>query len=204
MTTKKPVIYLYPTAETIVDIHVNFQGKLKTLYPHYNAVSIEENTQHWRINVSPKGIIKDPDTQKEYSPLFWDGDYQSDFNFNEGNIIKGSKTIQFLEDTLYKLELSIRERTEFIQYWLPSMESNPWNFIYFAKNNDDYFQKTSLEVNPIPDSVIRVMMFFKPFNEKEEIIPQSFPDSPPNRSGFILVEWGGSILPLNGNNYSTQ
>ena len=49
-----------------------------------------------------------------------------------------------------------------------------------------------LEITPMPDTVIRVLMTFKglekPIDVKEQMI------NTPTRNGFTVVEWGGTEI----------
>ncbi|MBR3204526.1 hypothetical protein IKF81_02485 [Candidatus Saccharibacteria bacterium] len=49
-----------------------------------------------------------------------------------------------------------------------------------------------LEITPAPDSVVRIGMVFKPLEETIEVKEQSL--ETPIRSGFTVVEWGGTEL----------
>ena len=49
-----------------------------------------------------------------------------------------------------------------------------------------------LEISKRPDSIIRVMMEFKPLEEYIEIKEQYL--ITPERKGFVLVEWGGTKI----------
>ena len=49
-----------------------------------------------------------------------------------------------------------------------------------------------LKVTPTPDSIIRVMMDTKPLDEKITISEQQL--TSPTRTGFTVVEWGGTII----------
>ena len=54
----------------------------------------------------------------------------------------------------------------------------------------------SLNVSPVPDTVIRVYMVFMPLNEEVQIPEEQqlvWPSSV-ERTGFTVVEWGGSEL----------
>ena len=103
----------------------------------------------------------------------------------------GEDTAKFLEDALDRLGLTRREANEFIVYWLPRMESNEYNLISFQ--SEAYTDHARLEIQPEPDTVIRVFMAYKPLDHYQEIPEQSL--SAPERSGFTVVEWGGSELP---------
>ena len=83
--------------------------------------------------------------------------------------------------------LTPREYNEFIVYWLPLMEDNPYNLISFQ--TDTYTDLARLTVEPAPDTVIRVFMAWKPLDAPVEIPSQEL--TAPERTGFVLVEWGG-------------
>ena len=99
----------------------------------------------------------------------------------------GSDTAAFPEDALSKLGLTRREANEFIVYWLPLMQDNPYNLIAFQ--SDVYTQNAQLLIDPAPDTLLRVFMAWKPVDEAVEIPAQSL--SAPERNGFTVVEWGG-------------
>jgi len=44
-------------------------------------------------------------------------------------------------------------------------------------------------IDPVPDTLLRVFMAWKPVDEAVEIPAQSL--SAPARTGFTVVEWGG-------------
>ena len=50
---------------------------------------------------------------------------------SNGFCVKGKDTAVFLEGALEQLGLTRREANEFIVYWLPQMEQNPYNIISF-------------------------------------------------------------------------
>ena len=106
-----------------------------------------------------------------------------------GFCVKGSDTAEFLADILPRLGLSFREANEFIIYWLPVLEANPYNLISFPV--EEYSEAVKLTVEPEPDTVIRVYMVYKPLEEPVEIAPQEIVT--PAREGFTVVEWGGGI-----------
>ena len=101
--------------------------------------------------------------------------------------MKGSDTREFLQTTLAKLGLIPREYNEFIVYWLPKMEHNPYNFVQFV--GKEYQSAAPLTIEPKPDSVLRVFMAFKPLDSYKQVAPQTI--QPFERKGFTVVEWGG-------------
>ena len=80
-----------------------------------------------------------------------------------------------------------REYNEFIVYWLPKMQDNPYNLISFQ--SEAYTDAAKLDIDPTPDSVLRVFMAWKPLHRAQTIEPQTF--APFERNGFTVVEWGG-------------
>lgn len=78
---------------------------------------------------------------------------------SKGFCVKGKDTAAFLEGALEQLGLTRREANEFIVYWLPHMEQNPYNIISFQ--TDAYTNAAELKVSPEPDTLIRVFMAWK-------------------------------------------
>ena len=101
--------------------------------------------------------------------------------------LPGTDTAAFLEDALAQLGLTRREANEFIVYWLPQMQENPYNLIAFQ--SDRYTQAAKLTIDPPPDTLLRVFMAWKPLDKFMEIPAQSL--TAPERTGFTAVEWGG-------------
>ena len=50
-----------------------------------------------------------------------------------------------------------------------------------------------LDITPTPDTLIRVLMEYKPLDDKIDLPEQILPP-PPARTGFTVVEWGGTEL----------
>ena len=176
---EKPVIYLYPTEETEVSVKLDLDGKLTCTYPAYN--------DGWRVTASPDGTLTD-ENGREYYCLYWEGETHAQYDFSHGFCVKGEDTAAFLENVLAKIGLTEREANEFIIYWLPQMEQNPYNLIAFQ--TDAYTDAAELDITPVPDSLLRVFMAWKPLTGAIEIEPQEF--EPFERTGFTAVEWGGA------------
>ena len=73
-------------------------------------------------------------------------------------------------------------------YWLPLMQENPYNVIAFL--TDAYTEGAILDIEPAPDSLLRVFMAYYPSDVAVDIRPQTFAGFV--RQGFTVVEWGGS------------
>ena len=102
----------------------------------------------------------------------------------------GADTAAFLENALARLGLTEREANEFIIYWLPRMEGNPYNLISFQ--TDAYTDAAELTIAPAPDTLIRVFMAWKGLDQPVEVPAQEL--TTPERTGFTAVEWGGAEL----------
>ena len=177
----KPVIYLYPEEQTDISVKLNYEGELTCTYPVYS--------DGWQVSAKPNGILTDQAGQV-YNYLYWEGTQDWSYDLTEGFCVKGEDTAEFLEDTLEKLGLNRKEANEFIVYWLPLMEKNAYNLIAFQE--EEYAKRAELTINPCPDTIIRVYMTWKALEEPIEIEPQLL--QAPDRTGFTVVEWGGSEI----------
>ena len=177
----KPVIYLYPEAETEVTVRLEYKGRLTCVYPAPDLDGV------WRVTARPDGTLTDRQG-REYSYLFWEGaSGGTPPDFSRGFVIRGSDTAAFLREKLAYMGLTPREYNEFIVYWLPRMQGNPWNLIAFQGKN--YTDSAPLTVTPRPESVLRVFMAYRPLAASIVVPPQEL--TPFVRKGFTLVEWGG-------------
>ncbi|MBO5042725.1 MAG: hypothetical protein J6D87_07155 [Clostridia bacterium] len=176
----KPVIYLYPETPTEISVALTLDGRLTCTYPDYSK-GWDNFTAH------PDGTLIFPDG-KEYYCLYWEGIQAAEWDFSQGFCVKGEDTAAFLEWALAEQGLTAREANEFIIYWLPLMQENPYNVISFQ--TDSYTDGAVLEITPTPDSLLRVMMAYYPSDEAVEIAPQKLEGF--ERDGFTVVEWGGS------------
>ncbi len=180
----KPVIYLYPTTEQKINVTLGNSSNLKVTYPEYN--------NGWDVVAYPDGKIINLADNKEYSYLFWEGASDDQvYDLTTGFIVEGKNSSAFLQNTLGKIGLSPKEYNEFIVYWLPKMINNEYNLVHFA-TKEEYDDKISLNVNPKPDSMLRVFMVFKALDERAEIKAQNLTTF--NRHGFSVIEWGGTEI----------
>lgn len=178
-TDDKPVIYLYPEESTDVSVTLLLDGELTCTYPAYN--------DGWNVTAQPDGTLRDSSGQT-YNYLYWEGLGNTTYDFSSGFCVRGCETAAFLEEVLAQIGLTRREANEFIVYWLPQMEGNAYNLISFQ--SDLYTEHAQLQIDPVPDSLLRVFMAWKPVKQAVDITPQDF--SGFTRSGFTVVEWGGT------------
>ena len=175
----KPVIYLYPTEQTDVSVNLTLNGEFTCTYP--------EIGNGWQVTAQPDGTLTNLKDGREYSYLYWEGELNESYDMSQGFVVKGSDTAAFLQEKLSYMGLTPREYNEFIVYWLPLMQENPYNLITFQ--GDKYTSQAPLDIQPKPDSVLRVMMAYKPLDKPVDIPEQKLEQF--ERHGFAVVEWGG-------------
>ena len=177
----KPVLYLYPTKKTKVNISFEKPYLLTTTYPKYD--------NNWTVTAYSNGDLYDS-SNKYYYGLYWEEMGSSNIDFNEGFYVTKENAIKFLEEKTEEIGFTRRESNEFIMYWLPILEKNEKNLVYFelTEGRDKY---NKLKINPKPDSILRVAIHVKKVNKKVDIKPQKLAKF--ERVGFSVVEWGGVI-----------
>ena len=180
----KPVIYLYPTEETAINIELKNKDKITCSYPKYK--------ERWNVIANPNGDLIDTETGRNLYSLYYESEVVKDYKVeDEGFVIKGEDSAKFLEEKLAILGLKEREAEEFIIYWLPKLEANKYNYIRFA-TAEEIENNMPLEITPKPNTTIRIIMTFKglenPIQVKEQKLEQV------ERNGFVAVEWGGSEI----------
>lgn len=180
----KPIIYLYPEEDTEVTVTLGRPEHITCAYPAYG--------DGWTVTAHPDGTLTDRKTGRNLYALYWEGTRDSASGMTgEGFVVKGSDSAAFLEEKLAILGLNEREAEEFIVYWLPLMEANEYNYIRF-ETAEEIEDNMPLSLSVQPDTVIRVRMEFKAVDGDFRVTEQSL--ETPQRTGFTVVEWGGTEL----------
>lgn len=180
----KPIIYLYPTEKTEIDLKLDFNGQLETTFPKYD--------ENWDVIAEPNGQLFDKKNNRYYSSLFWDGtiDFPEEhYKYNDGFIVPKEKLTEFFIEKLEHISLNNQKTNDFIQYWLPILERNKYNFIHFLIN-EDCNEIATLNVKPKPETSIRVYMEFYGLENFINCNEQQLPKTV--RKGLTLIEWGGA------------
>lgn len=177
----KPVLYLYPEEETKVALSFEKTELLTTTYPKYK--------NNWVVTAKPNGDLYDTNG-KYYYGLYWEEKGSTYIDFSEGYYVTKEAALEFLEEKCEEIGLTRREANEFIMYWLPILEKNEKNLVYFelTQSRDNY---NKLHINPKPDSLLRMAIHVKKVDKEYKIKPQQIPKF--ERTGFVAVEWGGVI-----------
>ncbi len=185
IAVRKPVIYLHPAKTQRVQVRLELDGELTAAYP-------TPGPEGWDVIAAPDGTLIDRTTGRRSNYLFWEGTAR-DFRIDptRAHCVAGDETVPFLEDACARFTLSQTECTDFITYWLPSMVGNPYNLIEFV-DQDVYGRYARLNIEPVPDAVIRSFMVFA---RVESPVPVGAPALPQrNRGAFTVIEWGGADL----------
>ncbi len=177
----KPVLYLYPKEDTNVTVTFKNKENITVSYPKFN--------DNWNVLAKPNGDLYD-ENGKYYYGLYWEEKLNHYVDFKTGFYVDKENAIEFLEEKLSIIGLNDREKNEFIMYWLPILEKNGKNLVYFelTEERDNYSQ---LIINPEPDSILRLAIHVKKIDEYHEIEEEILPTF--KRDGFTAVEWGGVI-----------
>jgi hypothetical protein len=180
----KPVIYLYPQTTTNVTVKLPKFIHVTVSDPLYPA-------NGWNVTASSSGMLISRDDGKVYDSLYWEGtgvNYQTP---KTGFVVKGSDIASFLQTTLPRYGLNPKETADFMDFWVPKIQSVPYARISFL--TDAWSQAAPLSVSPRPQTSIRIFMDWKPLSAPISIKAPSIVT--PIRNGFTLVEWGGTLYP---------
>lgn len=177
----KPILYLYPETKTNITVNFANEDYLTTTYPKFN--------KEWNVLAYPNGDLYDSNNNYYYA-LYWEEKDYSKVDFSEGFYVSKDNAIEFLEEKLTILGLNNKERNEFIMYWLPILESNEHNLVYFELTGD-LQKQNELIIKPQPDTLIRIRMHVKKVNKETNIKEQHLVKQ--ERIGYTAIEWGGVI-----------
>ncbi|MFA6304816.1 MAG: hypothetical protein WCV73_02850 [Patescibacteria group bacterium] len=178
----KPVIYLYPEKTMDVSVWVNPTGGFTKTEPAYN--------HGWKVLAKPSGELYNYSDNKTYPYLFWEGIGLNYERPQEGFVVKKEEVKSFLENKLAQAGLIKHEYDEFIAFWLPKMQVDPYYFITFVPQ-EQFNLMAPLKVLPQPTTVIRVFMDYEGLTSPIKVKPQII--NTPVRKGFTVVEWGGQL-----------
>jgi hypothetical protein len=199
---EKPVIYAYSDKPISFDLTINPAGKFTFTYPQIN-----ENNTWAGLNIDQNGKLTDA-KGKLIPYLFWEGVNQSKaFTYKKerskwvGSVVEQKDIVAFLEKKLNELGLTSIEQTDFITYWGPRMTNYSSCFVQFLVD-EEYDQIASIKCTPAPQNCRRVYLLFTGMDNastqaqtiKQNAVEQHFTSF--DRSGFTLLEWGGSELEM--------
>ena len=205
----KPVVYLYPEKPT--NIHISFATpvSLNTQIPFYN--------DGWFVQAQPDGKLTDLQPQytdcsqingskfgseyavnacktNNYPYIYWSGkSLLNSYPKSDGGWVVEKNNLQkFMDEKLKEIGLTEKESTDMSSYWVTKMnvKNSPYYRISFLTTSQ-MNKFIPMNVNPVPDSVLRVFLDYKALSNKPSVEPQPQQFNKFTRNGFTLVEWGG-------------
>ncbi|PIY68969.1 hypothetical protein COY90_03135, partial [Candidatus Roizmanbacteria bacterium CG_4_10_14_0_8_um_filter_39_9] len=205
----KPVVYLYPEKPTAVHLSFSSPVALNTNIPTYQ--------NGWLVKASPEGTLTDLQPQytdcskidgtkfgseyavkacktNSYPYIYWTGkSVENSYPLVEGGwIVEKKNLLSFMQNKLSEMGLTDKESQDMTSYWVPKMgEKNaPYYQIGFLQTKDmNAF--IPMNINPQPDSVLRVFLDWKALSSKPTVVPVPQRLEKVSRNGFTYVEWGG-------------
>ena len=175
---KKPAIYLYPQKEIKVKVKVDVNGEITKSIPQY--------VNGWEVTASPKGKI-----DGKYDYLFYEARLNSLPQLpEEGWVVAYDELGKWFDKNLAALGLNGKEARDLKEYWIKNLKPAKY---YVIKLLDRNFidENLKLQVSPTPQTVIRLMLYFKP-TDHFDILKAPKPQKTV-RVGFTVVEWGGIV-----------
>ncbi|MGH7203639.1 MAG: hypothetical protein ACREHC_04315 [Candidatus Levyibacteriota bacterium] len=181
----KPVIYLYPTIPTSVNVQVITSGTIVVSDPHYPQGGWQNVLAYPNGNLTYNG--------KQYAELFYESSVTDFQKPDKGIIIAKNQLPEKLSSILDQLGLINNEKQEFLDFWLPKLQNLPSPYIYFSLlDTSAKAQVDKVTISPKPDTEIAFIAYFKPVSSATYGSVLHLPTKP-QRVGFVSVEWGGTI-----------
>jgi hypothetical protein len=178
----KPAIYLYPEQKTQVNVKVAPKGPFTLTIPSYP-------TSGWDVTAYPDGRIIDNSVDVEYPYLYWEASI-ADKYINEpkdGYVVTYNELPGLFNKVLPAVGLNAKESSEFSKYWLKALPQSNYYFVGVLPERE-IDTLAPLSIQPKPDSVLRVTLFFKALDQKVSVNEPSLTGF--ERKGFTVTEWG--------------
>lgn len=176
---KKPALYLYPEQTTKVEVRLAPKGSIIRSIPDYGA--------GWSISAEKNGSI-----DGKYQYLFYEASLDKQLPLpDEGWSVSYEHLDKWFDENLKQLGLNRKEAKDLRKYWLKALPKSPW---YTIKVVDPAVvdDRLGLTINPKPDSMLRLLLYFTPTTGAVELKSPVTP-APFCRKGFTAVEWGGIL-----------
>lgn len=188
----KPAIYLYPQEDTYISVELEIDGQLTRTIPSYDDGWYVLGTPDGDIFDMRDGYIQD----MPYDYLFWEA--ETDLSTlelpDQGWVVARENLDAWFSENLPALGLNEKETTQFMEYWLERLSAHPYYDVRLL-SSEFLAEHATLIITPQPDTLIRVIFFFRPLDEP--IDDAQAPEPPvidtPKREGFVVLEWGGIL-----------
>lgn len=204
----KPVVYLYPSVPTKVNLSFEAPISFSTTIPTYH--------QGWQVLAYPNGKLTDLQPQftdcatidsskigseyakqacvtNQYPYLYWAGQVQGKTypQPQKGWVVAKADVEQFMNNTLDSIGFTAQEKNDMLAYWVPEMLSkdSPYYRISFLQT-EEMNKFAPMKISPAPESIYRLFLDYAPLAKNDiSLQPQSL--TKVKRQGFTMVEWGG-------------
>lgn len=177
----KPAIYLYPEKDTTLSVGVVPHGKLTKTIPDYG--------DGWNILAQKNGQILS--SGNTYPYLYYEADLVDGYKPTTGWVISKDDIESKLSGILKSVGLNPNETRDFLSYWVPRLSEKPYYFAGLVTGSE-IDEKERLTISQEPDSSLRVRFIFEGLDAPISVVAPS--TSSFTRQGFVLVDWGGSLI----------
>ncbi len=177
----EPIIYLYDDSGE--NYTINLDNKVEV------ASSIPEIRSGWNVKGSVSGALLLSGSGKKYEYLFWEGFAGIIPRLNTGFVIAREDVPGFFDDKLFQMGLIDHEIKDFKNAWMIEFKDAPYYLISFY-DRQIIDKIAPLDLDPQPETIIRVLMDYKPLDQPVEITKPDLGEKQ-IRKGTTLVEWGG-------------
>lgn len=175
----KPVVYLYPTVTSVVNVSVGADVTVSDpFYPRGG----------W------KGVVARPDGSllyggRTYDSLFWEGQGYGDYpGITSGTVVKRADAAATMRRQLGEQGLNAKETTDFMAFWESKIPNKPYiRLTWLTTQQMDVL--APLRITPAPDTVKRVFLDMDGYDAPVQLPSQQLRGF--TRQGFTVVEWGG-------------
>src|SRR3989338_10825010 len=179
----KPVIYLYPEKNSLVNVQVGIDRFTETI-PTYGLFG-------WMVYARPNGLLTNLSDQKQYPYLFFEGYSEKNIPLVDSWTLEIDRIEAELPKVLQGLGLNEKETADFLEFWIPKILEEKLPYIEFSFVPQDMMDQVApLKISPKPDTVIRVFMVYRPTSEPGSSAPHY---TARERKGFTVIEWGGAL-----------
>ena len=170
---------MIPESKSIVEVEP--KGPFTLTIPEYSQ-------KGWDVIAHPNGEINYNNTTLPY--LYWEASLPDRLltEPKEGYVVTYNELDDLFAKVLPQMGLNNKEQTEFSEYWLRALPKANYYFVGVMPEGE-IDKLAPLKVEPQPDSVLRVTLFFKALDEKVAVNEPKL--SGFTREGFVVTEWGG-------------
>jgi len=179
----KPAIYLYPEKTSLVNVKIGPRiGQRTITIPPYDPKT------GWQVLADPTGTISWG--SMSFTHLFYEAMTPYPKVPEEGWMMDGNNIQGALYDIGRQMGLNDTESKELGRYWSVKLGKSPYYYVGLIDENE-IDQLEPIEVNPRPETMIRMRFYFAP---TDTLYPIKNPAAVSReRKGFTVVEWGGYV-----------